>query len=125
MYYFKKITMNPYYYLFYKLSQFINKKGNNLWGVIFALSVLVCWNIVIIYIKVLSINLESFQSSYKYGFWGICMVIYITNNILFLNKKRIQDIMNSYKGESERKKKFGNILTILYVILSLGLIVLI
>ncbi len=117
--------MNPYYYLFYKLSQFINKKGNNLWGVIFALSVLVCWNIVIIYIKVLSINLESFQSSYKYGFWGICMVIYITNNILFLNKKRIQDIMNSYKGESERKKKFGNILTILYVILSLGLIVLI
>ncbi len=30
--------MNPYYYMFYKLSRFLNEKGNNEWGPIAAMT---------------------------------------------------------------------------------------
>lgn len=115
--------MTPYYYLFYKFSRFLNKKGNNEWGAIYALTVLIGWNVGIIYIKVLPINLENFKSSYKYGLIGFVAVLFIANAILFLNKKRVKDIMSRYKGETERDRKMGNFLVILYVILSLVLIV--
>ncbi len=115
--------MNPYYYLFYKLSCFLNRKGNNEWGPVYALSVLVGWNIVIIYVNLFHITEENSKGIYKIFLVIIGIALFITNTILFLNRKRIKEISNLYKGESEGRRKAGNFLVILYIILSLALIV--
>ena len=116
-------TMSPYYYLFYKLSRFLNKKGNNEWGPVYAISLLIGWNIGMVYIKVLPITGENFIGGYKIVLIVILVSLFITNCVLFLNKKRVKEIMNRYKGESETSRKIGNFLVILYVVLSLGLII--
>lgn len=115
--------MNPYYYLFYKLSRFLNKKGNNEWGPVYAISVLIGWNIGMAYIKILPITRENFIGSYKTVLVMILVSLFIANCILFLNKKKVKAIMSRYKGESETKRKVGSFLVILYVILSLALVV--
>lgn len=115
--------MSPYYYLFYKLSRFLNKKGNNEWGPVYAISLLIGWNIGMVYIKVLPITGENFIGGYKIVLIVILVSLFITNCVLFLNKKRVKEIMNRYKGESETSRKIGNFLVILYVVLSLGLII--
>ena len=115
--------MNPYYYLFYKLSRFLNRKGNNENGPIFALSILIGWNLGIVYINVLPVTQVNYQSSYKLGIIAIGILLFIMNYFLFLNKKRVKGIMNRYKNESETSRKTGNVLVILYVALSLALIV--
>jgi hypothetical protein len=115
--------MNPYYYLFYKLSRFLNKKGNNEWGPVYALSVLVGWNIVVIYVNLFHITEGNSKGVYKTLLIIIGIALFITNSILFLNKKRIKEITNLYQGESERSRKVGNFLVILYIVLSLALIV--
>jgi len=114
--------MNPYYYLFYKLTRFLNKKGNNEWGPVYALSVLIGWNIGMAFIKVLPITHENFISKYKTVLIIIFVSLFITNCILFLNKKRVKEIINRYQVESETSRKIGNFLVILYVVFSLGLI---
>ena len=48
--------MNPYFYVFYKLSKLLNKKGNNKRGPINALTLLVLIDICFIYIKVFDIS---------------------------------------------------------------------
>jgi hypothetical protein len=98
--------MNPYYYLFYKLSRFLNKKGNNENAPIFVLSILIGWNIGIAYIKGFPVTQESYQSSYKYGIIAIAIVLFIINYVLFLDKNRVKAIMSRYKGESEASRKF-------------------
>jgi hypothetical protein len=115
--------MNPYYYLFYKLSHFLNKKGDNEWGPIFALSVLIGWNFGFIFIKIFPITEINFEGIYKGVLIALFAILFITNAILFLNKTRLKRILNHYKGESENIRKVGNVLVILYVALSLGLIV--
>lgn len=117
--------MNPYYYLFYKLSRFINKKGNNEWGPVYAISVLIGWNIGMAYVKVLPITRENFIGIYKTVLIVIFVVLFIANCILFLNKKRVKAIMTRYRKESAVSRITGNILVILYVALSLGLIFLV
>lgn len=115
--------MNPYYYLFYKLNLFLNKKGNNENGPIFVLSILIGWNIGIAYIKVFPVTQNNYQSGYKFGIIAIAIILFIINYFLFLDKNRVKEIMSRYKGESETSRKIGNSLVILYVALSLGLIV--
>ncbi len=115
--------MNPYYYLFYKLSRFLSRKGNNENGPIFAISILIGWNIGMIYIKILPVTQANFQSNYKYGIIVIGVFLFVVNYILFLDERRVKSIVNRYKEESERNKKVGNFLVILYIVLSIGLIV--
>lgn len=115
--------MNPYFYLFYKLNRFLNKKGNNIWGVIYAITSLIGWNIVFLYIKILGIKQENSQGIYKTILIGIAILLFITNWILFIDKQRVTKIMNRYKRESIRHSKIGNTLVLLYVLLSLCLIV--
>lgn len=115
--------MNPYYYLFYKLSRFLNKKENNENGPIFALSIIIGLNFGVIYVNVLPVTQENYQSSYKYGIIIIMgIVLFITNYILFLNKKRVAAIMLRYIKESKTSRKIGNILVVLYVMLILAMI---
>jgi F0F1-type ATP synthase assembly protein I len=116
-------VMNPYYYLFYKLTRFLNKKGNNEMGPIYGISCIVIMNIIFVYLTTLHIKEENTQGLYKTIFIIICIALFITNVILFQNKNRIKEIMNHYKGESETSRKLGNSLVILYILLSLGLIV--
>lgn len=115
--------MNPYYYLFYKLSCFMNKKGNNEMGPILALTVLLGLNLGVIYVEILPDTKENFQHNYKYGIIVLGIVLYIINCILFLKKNRVSEIMNQYKEESKISKKVGNFLVILYIALSWGIIV--
>lgn len=114
--------MNPYYYLFYKLSRFLNNKGNNEWGVIYAISILIGWNIVFFYIKLFHIALGNSQGIYKTILIAIAILLFVTNCVLFLNRDRVKRIMNRYKLESVTCKKVGNFLVILYIFVSLGLI---
>lgn len=113
--------MNPYYYLFYKLSCFLNKKGNNEWGSIYALTILVCMNIIVSYVKLFHLNEENSKGGYKTGILAICMTLFITNSLLFLNKKRQKKITNHYKGETPRSKKLGSFLVILYIVFTIVL----
>lgn len=116
--------MNPYYYLFYKLSQFVNSNGKNELGPITAISFLIGLNIMGIYGTILHITEKNSHGLYKIIFIAICIILFITNSILFLNKKRVLEINDRYKGESKTNKKVGNFLVIIYAILSLGLIIL-
>lgn len=115
--------MNPYYYLFYKLSRFLNKKGNNEWGPIYGISIFFGWTLIVIYVKIFHITEENSQGIYKTILGIVAVSLFITNCILFLNKKRVKAIMSRYKGESETRRKVGNLLVILYVVMSLALIV--
>ena len=111
--------MNIYYYLFYKLSRALNKKGKNEWGVIYALTIIVGYNIALIYINVLPVTKDNFNDGYKIGFIFIAVTLFITNSILFLNKKRVKRIKNRYKDESLKSKRTGNFFVLLYVIITL------
>ncbi len=114
--------VNPYYYLFYRLSRFLNKNGNNEWGPIGAITWFTGWYLCIIYIKVFPVTIYNYQNSYKYGIIEIAIGLFITNTILFLDKKRVQEIINQYGGESERSKRIGIVFVILYITFSLALI---
>ena len=114
--------MNPYYYLFYKLNCFLNKKGNNQLGSIYALSILIVCNIVVIYGKLFHLTKANFKDGFKTWFIVIVIVLWITNSILLLNKRRQKEITSRYKGESVRRKKIGNLLVIFYIVLTLALI---
>lgn len=115
--------MNPYYYLFYKLSRLLNKKGDNIWGVIFAVSGLIGWNIVFIYIKSFSITQDEFEGEYKIILIAIAILLFVTNSIMFLNKMRVKAIMNRYNNETEVKRKLGNVAVLLYAVLTVALII--
>lgn len=117
------MVMHPYYYLFYKLSRFVNNKGKNELGPITAISFLIGLNIMGIYGTILHITEKNSQGLYKIIFIAICIILYITNSILFLNKKRVMEIQERYKGESEIGRRIGSFLVILYVILSLLIII--
>jgi len=115
--------MNPYYYIFYKLSLFLNKKGNNEMGPIYAITIIFLMNIIFIYVKLFHITKANSHGLYKVILGIVIVCVFIINAILFQNKNRVKEIMNRYKGESEINRKIGSSLVILYVVLSLGLIV--
>ena len=116
--------MNPYYYLFYKLSRVLNKKGNNEMGSIYAISVVLLLNIIVIYVKLFHIAEKNSQGLFKIILGIIVLFIFGTNILLFQNKKRIKTIMNRFKNESEGHRRAGSFLVILYILLSLGLLIL-
>jgi hypothetical protein len=114
--------INPYYYLFYKLTRILNKKGNNDWGPIYTLSILLGMNIVIIYVDFFQITQENSEGIYKTILIIIIIVIFLINSSLFLNKQRTKLIITRYRGESGKSKKIGTFLVVLYVILSILLV---
>jgi hypothetical protein len=73
-------------------------------------------------VKLFEITQENSQGIYKTVLIAIMILLFVSNCVLFLNKARVSEIMNKYKGESETKKKVGSVWIILYVIFSLGLI---
>lgn len=113
---------NPYYYLFYRLNRFYNKKGDNEWGPIYGISLFPGWNIGIAYIAILRVIKEDFDGIYKTNLIVILASLFILNSILFLNKKRVNGIMVRYEKESHTSKRIGGWLIILYVLVSLGLV---
>lgn len=115
--------MNPYYYLFYKLSRFLNKKGNNEWGVIYGISILIGSNIMIAYVRFFNINQEESEGVYKIILIAIGILLFVTNSVLFIRKRRVENIMKQYKNESEIKRKIGNTIVLLYVVLTIALII--
>lgn len=114
--------MNPYYYLFYKFTRFLNRKGDNEWGPIGAVTLFVGWNIVIVYVKLFNVNEHNLNGIFKTILIIISILLFITNAILFTNERRVGEIINSYKGESETCRIVGNVVVILYVVSSLGLV---
>ena len=79
--------MNPYYYLFYKLNRFLNKKGENEWGSIGAITYLIGMNIVILYSNIFPFSGE-IKELHKIIFVIIVISLFLFNSILFLNKNR-------------------------------------
>ncbi len=117
--------MNPYYYFFYRLSNFFNKNKTNEWGPIFGISIFPGWNIGILYRLILPITKENFDGFYKITLILILATLFITNSILFLNKNRVSRIIQQYSKESQAIRRIRGYIVILYIILSIGLIVLI
>jgi len=111
--------MNIYYYLFYKLSDFLNKKGKNEWGPIAAITFLISLNIGLLYINIFPVTSENFVEGHKTILIIVGVFFFLLNTCLFLNKKRLQKIINRYKGESLKNKRMGSFLVILYVTITL------
>lgn len=116
------IMKNPYYYLFYRLNHFYNKKGNNELGPMFGVSFFVALNMGAVFRKLLPITKENFAGPYKYSFILLLISIYVINSILFYNRKRVNRIMEQYEKESQTSKRIGGGLIVFYVLFSLGLI---
>ena len=114
--------MNPYYYLFYKLSRFLNKKGNNEWGPIYGISIFFVWTIILIYIKIIDITKENAQGINKTIIGIVGISFFVVNCIIFQNKRRVKSIMSRYREESEISRIMGSILIIIYELLSLALL---
>lgn len=115
--------MNPYYYLFYRFNQSLNKKEDNEWGPIYGVSVLIGWNVIFIYIKLFNITQENSDGRFKIILVIILASLFILNSVLFLNKKRVDKIMERYEKEFRTSKRIGGWLIVLYILFSLGLIV--
>ena len=92
-------------------------------GPIYAITIIFLMNIVFIYVKSFHITRENSHGLYKVILGIVIVSVFTTNAILFQNKNRVKEIMNHYKGETEKCRKIGNLLVILYFIMSLALIV--
>lgn len=92
-------------------------------GPIYAITIIFLMNIVFIYVKLFHITKANSHGLYKVILGIVIVCVFITNAILFQNKNRIKEIMARYKNESDASRKMGNLLVILYVVLSLGLII--
>ncbi len=107
--------MNIYYYLFYKLSGVLNKKGKNEWGPIAAITFFPFVNIITVFVNTLPNNVKELKNGYGVGLILIGSVLFITNTILFLNKKRYREIQKRFQGESLRSKMIGKFVVLLYI----------
>lgn len=116
------LNMNPYYYLFYRLSRIWNKKGDNALGPIGAISIPIFVIAAFVYTKIFPIPLSSAHDPYKTGFIVIVVIILGTNLVLFLNKKRVGEIMNRYSDETVRSRRIGGFLVVLYFLIPFALI---
>lgn len=114
--------MNPYFYLFYRFNRFLNKKGDNEWGPIAAMTLFPGWNIGLVYITFLPVTKENFDGAYKITLIIILCSLFALNSFLFLNKKRVSRILEHYRKESLTNAKIGSLLVILYILVSLGLL---
>jgi len=110
--------MNIYDYLFYRISGVLNKKHNNEWGVMYALSILVGLNIGIAYIQVFQITKENFEGVHENILIILSALLFIGNYFIFLHKDRYKKIENKYRNEPVRKKKIRGILIGLYIVIT-------
>ena len=108
--------MNIYYYLFYKLSGLLNKKGKNEWGPIAAITFLISLNIGLTYINIFPVTSENFVEGHKTILIIVGVFLFLLNTFLFLNKKRLQKIINRYKNESLKSKRTGMNIIIFIII---------
>jgi uncharacterized BrkB/YihY/UPF0761 family membrane protein len=111
--------MNPYYYLFYKLSQFLNKKGNNEWGPIAAITFIPLLSIAPFVIMLIPDDITDLKNVYGYALFGFAIAFFIVNTFLFLNKKRLRKIHKQFQGESLRSKRIGNFIVLIYIVLAI------
>ncbi len=111
--------MNIYYYLFYKLSGVLNKKGKNEWGPIAAITFLISLNIGLTYINIFPVTSENFVKGHKTILIIVGVLLFLLNTFLFLNKKRCREIQKRYQGESLRSKRIGNFVVLLYITLTI------
>ncbi len=92
-------------------------------GPIFAISLVIVWNVTTVpYIVARRFANEDFSGVNRLVLVLIMALIWITNLVLFLNKERVKEINYRYKGESERSRRIGGFLVILYLVLSFALI---
>ena len=114
-------------YLYYKLWQLFTKvKTNDMPATnsIFFLSMCHIANILVIHLlldklSITKIDLESKSEVYYFTIpLGILVMIL---NYIYLYKSR-EKIYEKYKGENERQKIIGNILIVLYIIVSFTLV---
>ncbi len=90
---------------------------------IYAITIIILMNIVIVYVNLFHKTEENSNGSLKV-ILGIAIVfLFATNVILFQNKLRVKNIMGQYESESDRSRKIGDFLVIFYIVLSLGLII--
>lgn len=94
-----------------------------MWGVIYAVSLLPGIVLVISYVRVLKITPEIFDGVFKYSLILLLILLFILNSVMFLNKKRVNRIMNRYKNETEAQRKLGNAIIILTALLTIALII--
>jgi heme/copper-type cytochrome/quinol oxidase subunit 2 len=50
----------------------------------------------------------------------MCIVIMLLNYFLFIYKRKYREIIKKYKKESEKSRKIGNSIVIIYVIFTLA-----
>lgn len=110
-----KLTMNPYYYLYYKIYAFTKKLGNwqVAWSAVLGLSFLLIINAILILNKVFDIS--RFEND-RIIVWIIGAVILIANFFLFDYKAKYKNVVNKYKNESDTSRKVGNSIVLIYVI---------
>ena len=84
---------------------------------------LISANATVVYVKLFPLPPGIAHDPYKVWFMALVIIIIIANMVLFLNKKRVSEIMNRYSGESSRSRWIGGFLVILYALLSFALIV--
>ena len=90
----------------------------------YALTVFVGMNIIVVYSKILPITEENSQGGYKIGIGAILIALFITNYILFLHKNKYKQIIKLYKNESLRSRKTGSFVVIFYMVLSIAILIL-
>lgn len=114
--------MNPYYYLFYRLNRALNRKGNNEWGPVTGVTALLAANIGLAYFKVMQVLDTVSASWHKAPLFVMLAVMITTNMVLFSNKKRVQEIMERYGGESKTSARLGSLAVLLYALVSVALV---
>ena len=82
------------------------------------------WTVLVHSIRrIFNINESNFSEN-KIVLFTIGISLFIFNSIIFLNKKRAEEIIEFYNEESQTKKNIGNFFVILYMVLPLGWILL-
>ena len=114
--------MNIYYYFFYKISGVLNRKGNNDLGPVVAITFFPLLTTVPVIAYFIPNNVTNLKNVYGVGIVIICILFYILNSFLFLNKKRRREIQRRFQGESLRNKMIGNIIVLLYIIFAIACI---
>lgn len=114
--------MNIYYYFFYKISEVLNKKGNNEWGPIAAITFFPLISTTPIIVMFIPDDITDLKNIYGFGLFTFASAFFIINTVLFLNKKRRREIQQRFKGESLRNKRIGNFIVLLFIIFAIACI---
>jgi hypothetical protein len=91
--------------------------------VIFGMSIFPMMNFIVIFVRLSSVDLESFENTYKWIIGVIVIVFFLINAKLFQSSTRVDNIMNQYKNETETKRILGNVFVLIYVVLTIALII--